>query len=218
MIKKVFSVILCVLFLWQFSLVGFAHLETSEAFVYQMGGDSIVYYLDVEQNPYIYNNGEKMYISLSLPHLEVTDPEMLVELNKAIHSVEMRSVPTNYYDISYGPYNVNSPAYSVSVSLPTATSSFTTAVLKMNPSHEAIRIKTTNHSPVLSRKINLTFYYYDQANDRWYYQSHHSINCSGANGYGIANICSAYPYSQFFITKDSNLTSFTLTINTTYKA
>lgn len=52
MIKKVFSVILCVLFLWQLSLVGFAHLETSEAFVYQMGGDRVVYDLDAEQNPY----------------------------------------------------------------------------------------------------------------------------------------------------------------------
>lgn len=218
MVKKVFSVFLCVLLMFQLNLISFAHSETSEEFVYQMGGVSIVYYLDSEQNPYIFNDGEKMYISLSLPHLEVTDAEILAELNKAIQPVEMRSVPTNYYDISYGPYNVNSPAYSVNVSLPTATSSFTTAVLKMNPHHEAIRIKTTDHSPILSRKINLTFYYYDQANDRWYYQSHRSISCSGANGYGISNICSTYPYSQFFITKDSNLTSFKLTINTTYKA
>lgn len=218
MVKKAFSVFLSALLMFQLCLISFAYSETSEAFVYQMGEESIVYYLDSDQNPYILDDGERVYIALSLPHLEVTDAEILDELNNVIQRVAMRSVPTNYYDISYGPYNVNSPAYSVNVSLPTETSYFTTAVLKMNMNHEGIRIKTTNHSPVLSRKINLMFYYYDQANDRWYYQSHRSVSCGGANGYGILNNCASYPYSQFFITKDSNLTDFTLTINTTYKA
>lgn len=216
--KKMLSLLLCVFLLLQTCLVSFAVSETNGAmYTYQLGEQTISYYLDEHQMPYVLQSGQKVYIALSLPHLKVSDPTVLEQLNQAIHP-RTRAIPTNYYDISYGAANVNSPAYSVNVSLPTATSTYTTSVLKMNVNHEAIRIKTTNHTPTLSRKINLTFYYYDQANDRWYYQSHRSVNCSLPNGYGILNNCAIYPYSQFFITKDSSLTSFTLTINTTYKA
>lgn len=81
-----------------------------------MGEESIIYFLDSEQNPYILDDGEQVYIARSLPHLEVTDAEILTELNNVVQCLAMRSVSTNYYDISYGPADVNSSAYSVDIS------------------------------------------------------------------------------------------------------
>lgn len=65
MMKRLLSALIRVVFLFQLSIVCFAHSETNTVFSYQMGEETIQYYLDSDQNPYIIEDGKK-YISRCL--------------------------------------------------------------------------------------------------------------------------------------------------------
>lgn len=214
--KKVICGLISILWLFLCAFPTYAQTpvyQTMNEFVFE-DGTKIQYYLDEIGNPYRIFNGERVYIALALDHLEVTDSELLAELNARRNSNAIAISPqaTNYYDLSNCDADKFSREYTVNATQLT-TDFFVTATLIYNAHHTGIEINTDNHSPwYASNKINFIYYFYNATQGRWYALAFVQKNCSA--GFRFQHSPSIYPQGYFKILASNNLSSCTVRIFT----
>lgn len=178
-------------------------------------GTTIHYYLDVQLNPYHYKNGEKVYLALGLSHLEVTDAEKIEELNRSI-SANTRAVPANYYDLSAGAADKDSPHYIQRMTFNGGTQLIGISTLKYNVHHAVVRCQTKNISKGLfsGTSINLIYYFYSVLEDRWYSMTYIDIDCR--KPYSMEHVPNTYPYGRFEVNQRDNIKYFDFDVWTSW--
>lgn len=220
--RKIISIICVLTIISMFPLETFAVNENTKeelTFVTE-SGESIHYYLDEFGMPYQIDNGEIVYIALGLPSLEITDEELISELNQGLPRINnTKAVPTNYFDLSNCTNDSDSTNYVVNATgLDNAI--FNTSVLKYNTHHKAIVIKSSNHTKGWGgdKHINITYYYYKPSADRWYSITMLDKDCTIIGGYRFQHSPSLYPYGKFGLLAHNTLKSCKITIYTTPRA
>lgn len=209
-------VALCFVFLFPFmtsASTAYATEETqnkNEYYVYNYGDKEIYYLLDEKKQPYYESNGERIYLALPLEHLKVTDEEFLAELNCSIKNTTLRTTsayePEDYHNLASEPFE--STIY--------LSNDYTyTKILKMNPTKEVIRIKTSkevkNHF-FTGKKISYVVVYYSAVDETWFQYTVDDINCSNDVGSAL-DLTSGqlFPYVYYGVKKSSDLSSVTVT-------
>ncbi len=198
--------------------------ENGEAFQY-VSPDGLVirYYLD-GNNPYHYKNGEKVYLILPLPHLQVLDPVTVSRLNQAIQSSNNSGVnlaspyatPTEYFDLSNCPDDQTSIEYVKYMYFNKGTDLIATQVLKYNMSHAHICFQTRDIDKefLSSSNINFIYYYYSYLENRWYSMSY--LDYDARNIINLDNALNTFPYGQFKVNQRDRMISCNFTVWTTY--
>ncbi|MDE5994164.1 MAG: hypothetical protein K2G60_01485 [Oscillospiraceae bacterium] len=216
--KKVISVLIAVVFMFMLSAETFA--MSVNIFIAENGSE-IEYYLDENGMPYQNIDGERVYVALSLPSLEIKDENLINELNSQLPSKEAsdmsRSVPTDYIDLSNCANDSNSIEYSINAT-GLDEDFFNTKPFKYNTSHKAIAIKSSNHKkPLLGgdKHINITYFYYSSQKDKWYSITMMDKDCSVSGGFRFQHSPSLYPYGKFSLIAHNTLKSCTIKIFTT---
>ncbi len=222
--KKFISILSVVMFIFAMSVETFAvniNADKPNIFIAEDGSE-IEYYLDEYGMPYQKINGEKIGIALSLPSLEVTDEDLIYELNLEIPHNEnqnmQRSAPSDFIDLSNFDSNVNSSEYSF-----TATGLdedfFNTKPFKFCRSHSAVVIKSSKHKrPLFSvndNNLNITYYYYSSQKDKWFAYTMMDKDCSVIGGFRFQHSPSIYQFGKFSFIAHSVLKSCTISIFTT---
>ena len=169
-------------------------------------------------------DGEKVYIALSLPSLEVTDGDLICELNSEMKYSEASGVnkaaPTSYIDLSNCGNNENSIEYSVKAT-GLDDGFFNVGPFKYNINHKGLIIKTTSHSfPLFSiydYSLNITYYFYYPNANKWYSMTMMNKDCSIIGGFRFQHLPQLYPYGKFSFMAHSTLKSCKIKISTTPK-
>jgi len=199
--------------------------ENGEAFQY-VSPDGLVirYYLDGD-NPYHYENGEKVYLLLPLPHLQVLDSAAISQLNQAVQSGENGganfatpyATPTGYFDLSNCPNNQNSIEYVKYMYFNKGSDLIATQVLKYNMSHAYICFQTRDIDKefLSGSNINFVYYFYNYLEDRWYSESY--FDCDGRKITKLDNALNTFPYGQFKVNQRDRMISCNFTVWTTYR-
>ena len=179
-------------------------------------GKEIKYAFDDNGNSYSFINGEKVNIALPLDRYEITDADILAELNSIFNtnSSNMAKVapPTSYYSFYISSSNnlISANTYTQAVNYADITIDVDTQYLKPYAGHNAIVLKTTNIKPAVSlnKKIKYSFWYYDSNQEKWYGQTYEK-NCTS----GVPHTyLTTYDYIMFSFIKTSNINSFTANI------
>lgn len=196
------------------------NIDEAQIFIAEDGSE-IVYYLDENGMPYQNIDGEKTYIAIGLPSMEVTDESLINELNSQLPSNETdnnmgRAVPTGYVDLSNCANNSNSIEYSINAT-GLDNDFFNTSPFKYNKHHNAIAIKSSSHKKGLGgdKHLNITYYYYSEQNDKWYFITMMDKDCSVTGGFRFQHSPSLYPYGKFSFMAHNTLKSCTIKIFTT---
>ncbi len=209
--KRTISIVITLICL--FSIGTFQSFALNDNLIYTTNeGKNIYYCLDENLNPYYIVNGEKMYITLPLEHLKVTDKQIIAELNQSMNKESAKSTPTSYYDISTGGTSTDSPHYTRSVSFENSTS-FITPVLKLNISHNTMRVKASNivkQHIFAGKKFDLTYYYYDSIDDAWYTQSHTGVHLEST--FAFYHLPSTFNFGKVKVEKNSAIKTFDLDV------
>lgn len=165
-LKKITAILLVVSLCFAISPMVFAN--ESEQLQYTFPDGTVINYaLDENMMPYIYENGEKVLVALSLPHLRVTDEAKIKELNAELKSARQRAVPSYYVDLSTGSASDASERYSTTHNF-TNSSSFITPVLKFNRSHTTLHTnKNVSGIHICGEKFVLYYSFYDFTTDEW---------------------------------------------------
>lgn len=214
--KNFISVILSIILLASFVTPCFAATNTQgQSYVFTFpDGTTVEYYLDDNLMPYIIENGKKAAVILPLPHLKVTDPDLLSKLNSESYTnSNARLTPTEVYCLTIGDA-IESNKYTESVTFSSSQSYFSPKFL-LDKRHSAMRIKTSNvdkDSFWSGCSISFKFYYSTSKNGTWYYYTHEDIPCTGSNGAGIPIIPTAYEYGRIEIFEVNNIISCTLQV------
>ncbi len=189
-------------------------------YTYQ-NGDTVAYYLDENNNPYYYENGELIHLALPLEHLRVTDEFVISHLNSLLYQSDklngQRSVPTNYVDLSTGGSSTASKSYEKTIVF-NSNSYITSDMLKYRASHSTIRVMTSNMvktSTLANKRISFTYYYYSEYLDEWYYTYYNSVTCTSSTGFPFAQVLNTFQYGYFYFWNDGNLVSYDVEIWTT---
>lgn len=182
-------------------------------------GKEIKYAFDDNGNSYSFINGEKVNIALPLDRYEITDADVLAELNSIFNtnSSNMAKVapPTSYYSFYISSSNnlVSANTYTQAVNYADITIDVNTQYLKPYASHNQIVLRTTNlkTNTSLNKKIKYSFWYYDSSYAKWYGQTNEA-NCNSGIPHGYLT---TYDFIMFSFIKTSNIKSFTANIWTT---
>lgn len=222
--KKFISVLCVMMLIFAMSIETFAvNINFDKANVFIAGdGSKIEYYLDEYGMPYQSIDGEKVYIALSLPSLEVTDIDLVCELNSQMKYSEAFSVnkaaPASYIDLSNCGSNENSIEYSVKAT-GLDEDFFNVGPFKYNISHKGLIIKTTSHSfplfSIFDYSLNITYYFYHPDANKWYSITMMNKDCSIIGGFRFQHSPKLYPYGKFSFIAHSTLKSCKIKISTT---
>lgn len=213
------SFILCSIMLLNASAF---EIENGELFQF-VSSDGLViqYYLDENNNPYHYKNGEKIYLILPLPHLQVTDAATISELNQAVQAsnengIMPQAVPTGYYDLSNCSDTQDSSEYVKYMYFNKGSDLIATQVLKYNMKHAHVCFQTRdmNKSLFSSPNINFIYYYYSYLEDKWYSTSY--FDYDARNGISLDNALNTFPYGQFKVNQRDSVISCNFVVWTTY--
>lgn len=196
--------------------------ENGEAFLFvSSNGLTIQYYLDENNNPYHYINGEKVYLILPLSHLQVNDDETIDLLNQSIQNTNAniimpRAVPTGYFDLSNCANNQNSREYVKYMFFNKEPDLISTQVLKYNMSHAYICFQTRDIDKgwFSSSNINFIYYYYSYLEDRWYSMSYFDYDARSV--IKLDNALNTFPYGQFKVNQRDRVISCNFVVWTTY--
>ena len=215
--KKILSIflstIMIVLTINQFSVFASA----TEQYTYiNDDGTEIQYYLDDNDMPYNYKNGEKIYLLIPVGSCVVTDEVLIKELNDKLADVKnsqiTRAAPTNYYSLRQYSVDVNSNVYTKAMDLNTADA--TTTYLYKYPQHPMIRVRTADlKKPNIfsSKKVTITVYAYVDSTGVWLKSTQTGVNATGAlcQGFEVTTI-----HNYFFVqvTQYNDLVSFTINV------
>ena len=212
--KKIISIILSIILLASFVTPCFAMANLyGERYIFTYpDGTTIEYYLDDNAMPFIIKDGEKMALAIPLPHLQITDVDLLNELNSELNS-NARVAPTEVYCLTIGD-EYESNVYTSSVSF-ASLETFITPKFLLDTRHEAMRIKTTNlqkKSLLGGSNVSFVYRYCVSKTGTWYYHLTQNVSCTGTNGYGIQINPTAYPYGRVELLIPDNITACTLKI------
>lgn len=196
--------------------------ENGDAFLFvSSNGLTIQYYLDENNNPYHYINGEKVYLILPLSHLQVNDDETIDLLNQSIQNtneniITPRAVPTGYFDLSNCANNQNSREYVKYMFFNKEPDLISTQVLKYNMSHAYICFQTRDIDKgwLSSSNINFIYYYYSYLEDRWYSMSYFDYDARSV--IKLDNALNTFPYGQFKVNQRDRVISCNFVVWTTY--
>ena len=221
-IKKVSAMTLVVIFMFILAVNSFAYNQNQQYTYYYPNGNSVMYYLDDAGNPYVFENGEKIYIALPLEHLKVTDENLIFDLNQSINNnsqqIQPYSVPTSYFDLSTGAADDASISYTVNnVSLANGVlTAF--SILKFNPHHQYVCFKTDiiDKAFLAGNKVTLTYFYYNIYDDAWYNSRYEGVKCTSTFGYAIKSDFNVCPYGRFSIVRYSDIYTVNVSIWTTW--
>lgn len=219
--KKAVSIVFTILtILLTVSPCAFA-IESGEQYTFVNADNSIIYYyLDENEMPYNYQNGEKIYLLIPIESCIITDEAKLQQLNadlSAIHAEQQsvtgrRSAPTSYYSLMQNSVSVNSNVYTQYMTLENGGNR--TAYLKKYTAHSYMRIKTAElgkPNALSSKKVNLTITSYLEAYDQWVEVVVKGIDLTSSLGEGF-NMTSGVNYFYAQIDKYANPVWFTLNI------
>ena len=205
---KILKKALIVLFITTLVINGIipAFAEQKEYVFTDSNGETIYYYIDDEDNPYIIENGEKVFIALPLERYRITDENILSELNAEMNT---RGAPTNYVTLTVPAGSQTSTTYSNSYNFANYTT-HNTPIFKMSTSHSKIRFRTTNLvKPLLgSSKVSFVYRYYSTSNDAWYQVSYNNKTCTGATGFAILYVTDCR-FSKYTLLIPTDVTSYT---------
>ena len=198
------------------------YLDNPCPYMYQFSdGTFIEYMLDEDGLPYHYVNGEKYIILIPLPHLLVTDEELLAIIQAGLpenpedcfsNPVSTYAAPTSYVDISSMANSIKSASYSDAVTFNTEI--LYTPVFKLNRGCASILFETTNIDAGLfsSKRINLVYSAYDPYFDKWSSIMLPRQNCENRKAHFTISP-SANPYGKFSFNKyDDDVNGFTYTV------
>lgn len=214
--KKIISIILSIMFLASFVTPCFALANShGQSYVFTFpDGTTVEYYLDDNSMPYIIENGKEIPIALPLPHLEVTDPDLLNKLNSESYTnSNARLTPTEVYCLTIGD-DYKSNVYTESVSF-SSSQSYMSPKFLLDTRHAGFRIRTSNVDKVSFLKgcsISFNFYFSTSKNGTWYHRTMEDFVCTGSNGAGIPIIPTAYEYGRIEIFEVNNIISCTLQV------
>lgn len=220
--KKIISIVLVFVILSTFTLPCFAvsaQITDGELYTFiDRDGKSYDYYLDEDGNAYNYVDGEKIYMLLPLPQYRITDEALLAELNEEF-SVRTRGTsmrePTEYVDISDINLATASRSYVKDVSFDNF-QTFTTPWLKISPSHNYIRLKTTKMRPIIgNRDVYIVVRIYDCIQEEWTQTIYPNIDCTAKLGKKFQYV-STQRYCKFVLGIPKVVTSYRATIWTTF--
>jgi hypothetical protein len=215
-IRLLALICICLLIASASSIVA-ADLE--EPFVFEFpDGSTVLYYLDENSLPYVYEDEAKVPIALPLPHMQVTDETLIAELNQVFEpntGVSVFSKPTSppssYVDISTGSATSNSSSVSGTASFSSNSTVVPTSTIKVNPSHNSMRFKTSSHSPSSAKIISLNAYYYTPIYGTWSVYPIVEVNCSSI-AYAFQHSPSINEYWKFDIFRFDPITSMSYQI------
>ena len=215
--KKILSIflstIMIVLTINQFSVSA----STTEQYTYiNDDGTEIQYYLDDNDMPYNYKNGEKIYLLIPVGSCVVTDEVLIKELNDKLADVKnsqiTRAAPTNYYSLRQYSVDVNSNVYTKAMDLNTADA--TTTYLYKYPQHPIIRVRTADlKKPNIfsSKKVTITVYSYVDSTGVWLKSTQTGVNATGTLGQGF-KVTTIHNYFFVQVTQSNDLVSFTINV------
>lgn len=220
--KKFISILLVASFLIILLAPIVQATENGHEYTFTLSDGKIIhYFLDKDNMPYQYINGEIIYVALPLEHLKVTDVDILEELNLFIENNKEndktidRSVPTNYVDLSQCYGQNNSAHYYRYVTFSTTLTQIPTSIFKLYEGHNSIRLKMTNIEKAhwySSTNISYNYSYYYPNDDAWYTLSRNNVDCTGVDGHGVQHLPASYPYGRYYIIKNSNLINFDIDV------
>lgn len=197
-LKKITAILLVVSLCFAISPMVFANESEQLQYTFP-DGTAINYALDENMMPYIYENGEKVLVALSLPHLRVTDEAKIRKLNAELKSARQRAVPINYVDLSTGSAGDKSMAYTATHNF-TNSSYFVTPVLKLHRSHNTLFVDTKiNSMHICGEKFVVYYYYYDFITDKWYVMDWENKSCCLVAKFSHSP--NAYEYGQVDVTR-----------------
>lgn len=217
--EKIISLTIALLIACSFSISCFALSDIyGEEYTYKYdNGKTVKYYLDKHNMPFIVEKGECIYITLPLPHLAITDENILNELNAELFNTNSatRAIPTNTYKLTDGTEK-KSNVYKVSLSFATI-DIYTTPIFEFNSNHQAFRLKTTNiDKPFLaSNLISYVFRYRSPYDDTWYQINRLDVNCTAWNGDAFRHDASSFPYGKVDLIVPKEIDGYTANIWTT---
>lgn len=176
--------------------------KENEYYVFKYGEREIRYLLDEKMQPYYESDGERINLALPLEHLRVTDEEVLATLNRSLRGGMARGIsgvtPTTYHDLGVQPYEETMYLSSDYVS---------TKYMKMHPTKEVLRIKTSDEVKVhwySGKRISYVVYYYSAVDEMWCEYEVDNINCSNDIGSGLDLISGQlFPYVYYKVKSDS---------------
>lgn len=220
--KKFISILSVVILIFVISIETFAvNINGDKANVFiAEDGSKIEYYLDEYGMPYQSIDGEKVYIALSLPSLEVTDVDLICKLNSELLDNKNKSIskaaPSTYIDLSGCANSSNSNEYSIRAT-GLDNDFFNVGPFKYNTHHKAIVIKTSVHIKGLKgdKHLNITYFYYSEKNDKFYSITMMDKDCTITGGFRFQHSPSIYPYGKFGFIAHNTLKSCTIKIFTT---
>ena len=217
--KNFISIILSIILLASFVTPCFAATNAQgQSYVFTFpDGTTVEYYLDDNLMPYIIENGKKTAVILPLPHLKVTDPDLLNKLNSESYTnSNARLTPTEVYCLTIGD-DYKSNVYTESVSF-SSSQSYMSPKFLLDARHAGFRIRTSNVDKVSFLKgcsISFNFYFSTSKNGTWYHRTMEDFVCTGFNGEGFQCYPSTYPYARIEIFEANNINSCTLQVWTT---
>lgn len=112
------------------------------------------YYLDEGYNPYfVSTSGEKVWLALPLPHLEITN-EKLASIVTRSSVPTPRWAPASYYDLGASVYSVNWDFSGENILQP--------PTFKLKQNDPSIVVKTSNFGFLAPRKHFVAYTWYDE--------------------------------------------------------
>lgn len=217
--KKAISIILSIIIFASFVTPCFAMANSyGQSCVFTFpDGTTVEYYLDDNSMPYIIESDKEIPIALPLPHLEVTDPNLLNKLNSESYAnSNARLTPTEVYCLTIGD-DYKSNVYTESVSF-SSSQSYMSPKFLLDARHAGFRIKTSDVDKVSfwnGCSISFNFYYSTSKNGTWYYRTMEDFVCTGVNGVAFQCYPSTFPYARIEIFEANNINSCTLQVWTT---
>lgn len=175
--KKAVSIVLTILtILLTVSPCAFA-IEAGEQYTFINADNSVIYYyLDENEMPYNYQNGEKIYLLIPIESCIITDEAKLQQLNTDLSTIYaeqqsvmgMRSAPTSYYSLMQNVESQDSNVYTQYITLENGGND--TAYLRKYAQHSFANIQTADlGKPNLlsSKKVNITVTAYIDYQNQW---------------------------------------------------